>query len=143
MSETIQCVDHGTIVAYLYDECAPDERESIAAHIARCASCAGEVNGLASARQALAAWAPPDIDLGLRITSKADAELMPQSAAVLAFRRPPDAVERSLPWWRTPLPAWAQAAAALVIFAAGLSVGFMREDARGSEVARAANTVPF
>jgi primosomal protein N'' len=34
--------------------------------------------------------------------------------------------ERTLPWWRAPLPAWAQAAATVVIFGVGLSIGLAR-----------------
>jgi hypothetical protein len=36
---------------------------------------------------------------------------------------------RAVPWWRQPLPAWAQAAAAAAIFAAGWSIGTARGDA--------------
>jgi hypothetical protein len=130
MSETFQCGDPGSLVAYLYDECTSEERETIAAHLTRCVACAGEVSALTSTRQALAVWAPPDVDLGLQITRTAAAALTAPAGEVLAFRRPQDeSIERSLPWWKAPLPAWAQAAAALVIFAAGLSVGFARNGA--------------
>jgi hypothetical protein len=50
-------------------------------------------------------------------------------------------------WWRQPLPAWAQAAAAIAIFAAGMSLGGARPDP-GVETAatrsdtRAAMTAP-
>jgi hypothetical protein len=48
-------------------------------------------------------------------------------AAVLAFTRAPQAqAARAVPWWKSPLPAWAQAAAAVLIFGAGLSVGWLR-----------------
>jgi hypothetical protein len=38
----------------------------------------------------------------------------------------PSKVLRPATWWRRPLPAWAQAAAAVVIFAAGMSAGTFR-----------------
>src|SRR5262245_37798130 len=67
MSEIFQCGDHGALITYLYDECAPEERETIATHLAQCAACAAEVSGLTSTRRALAQWAPPAADLGLEI----------------------------------------------------------------------------
>ena len=133
MSETFQCGDHGALITYLYDECAPDERETIAMHLTQCVTCAGEVSGLTSTRRALAQWAPPAADLGLEIRRKVEAELAAPSGAVLAFKRPQEtAIERAQPWWKAPLPAWAQAAAAIAIFAAGLSIGFMRDGSRGA-----------
>ena len=36
-------------------------------------------------------------------------------------------------WWRQPLPAWAQAAAAVAIFAAGMSAGAVRSGSDGSD----------
>ncbi|HKE82895.1 MAG TPA: hypothetical protein VKB50_04040 [Vicinamibacterales bacterium] len=128
MSETFQCGDHGALITYLYDECAPDERDTIALHLAHCVTCAGEVSGLTSTRQALAQWAPPAADLGLEIRRKVEAELVAPSGAVLAFQRPQETtIERAQPWWKAPLPAWAQAAAAIAIFGAGLSIGFVRD----------------
>src|SRR6185503_10472602 len=38
----------------------------------------------------------------------------------------PAKVLRPAAWWKKPLPAWAQAAAAVVIFAAGMSVNAFR-----------------
>jgi len=135
MSEMFQCGDPGSLVAYLYDEGTPEERETIAAHLTRCVACAGEISALTSTRQALAVWAPPDVDLGLQITRTGET---PPAGAVIPFQRPQDeSTERSLPWWKAPLPAWAQAAAALVIFAAGLSVGFARNGAVESTVPQA------
>ena len=57
-------------------------------------------------RRHLEVWTPPDAELG--------------------FRMQVPSQEARLPWWRAPLPAWAQAAAALVIFGVGLSVGLVR-----------------
>lgn len=128
MSEIFQCGDEGALVGYLYDECSPEERDAIASHLTRCLSCAAEVSGLTSTRRMLAAWAPPQIDLGIQITRKTEAEALP-AGNVLAFTRPQPASAERAPWWKAPLPAWAQVAAAIAIFAAGLSVGFMRDRA--------------
>jgi putative zinc finger protein len=131
MSEIFVCGDQGALVGYLYDECTPAEREAIASHLTRCVSCADEVNGLASTRRVLATWAPPQVELGLQITRKADGEMTPPAGNVLSVTRPQPASTTS--WWKAPLPAWAQVAAAMVIFAAGVSVGFTRDGTRGPE----------
>lgn len=114
MNDIFQCGDSAALVAYLYDECAPDEQALIAAHIKSCEACASEIDALSATRRTLAAWTPPDFALGFRITRENEP------------RRPATILEPKVAWWRAPLPAWAQAAAALVIFAAGLSVGAIR-----------------
>jgi len=116
MNETFQCGDASALVAYLYDECAPGEQELIAAHLSECATCASEIGALRSTRRTLAAWTPPELELGFQIT-RANAEA------------PAKVLTPTIAWWRAPLPAWAQAAAALVIFAAGLSMGLTRSGA--------------
>jgi hypothetical protein len=116
MSDIFQCGDEGALVAYLYDECEPHERETIAAHLKRCLACSSDIESLSATRRTLAAWTPPDMALGFQITR-------PQDVG------PAKVLERKVPWWRAPLPAWAQAAAAVIIFAAGLSIGFARSGA--------------
>ena len=71
MSETFTCGDHGALVSYLYDECAPGERRAISAHVAICSACAEELTGLGATREQLAAWTPPAAQLGFRIVSDA------------------------------------------------------------------------
>jgi anti-sigma factor RsiW len=110
MNDIFQCGDSAALVAYLYDECAPDELALITAHIKGCAACASEIDALSATRRTLASWTPPELALGFRITREDE----PRPAKIL---------EPRIAWWRAPLPAWAQAAAALVIFGAGLSVG--------------------
>jgi hypothetical protein len=117
MNDIFQCGDSGALVAYLYDECAPGEREQIAAHLKQCATCASEIDSLRVTRQTLAAWTPPDLALGFQIT-RTDVGPAPNRSS--------SGLEPKIAWWRAPLPGWAQAAAALVIFAAGLSVGIAR-----------------
>jgi hypothetical protein len=106
MSETFECGDSDALVAYLYEECEPAIREVIASHLSRCESCSSEVDGLGWTRRRLQAWTPRVPELG--------------------FQLPVATQESRLPWWRAPLPAWAQAVAALLIFGVGLSVGLAR-----------------
>lgn len=123
MTDTFECGDAGALVAYVYGECEPDMRAVIAGHLTRCARCTDEIAGLGLARRGLEAWIPPMAELGFQI--------------------PLPVQEPRLPWWRAPLPAWAQAAAAVVIFGAGLSLGFSRGSERNEPaVARQAVSAP-
>jgi hypothetical protein len=110
MSETFTCGDHGALVSYLYDECAPNERRAISAHVAICRECAEEITSLGATREQLATWTPPEALLGFRIVSDS----------------PSSNVLRPARWWQKPMPAWAQAAAAALIFATGVTLGALR-----------------
>jgi hypothetical protein len=116
MTETFRCGDNAALVGYLYDDCEPGERDAIAAHVLGCRTCAEELEALAGTREQLSAWTPPDALLGFRITRDragmtADTGSSGSGLAVASS------------WWQRPMPAWAQLAAALVIFASGLAVG--------------------
>lgn len=140
MTVTFHCGDNEALVGYMYDEGEPGERAAIAAHVATCASCAGELAALGATREGLAAWTPPDVPLGFRIVSEPPAQVVSleerrQAVPGDTERRqavPADNKERrqAVPadgaWWQRPMPAWAQAAAAAMIFAAGLGLGAMR-----------------
>lgn len=104
MDPTSTCDRREPLVAFLYGECDAEERKRIEAHLAACERCAAEVDALRSARRSLAAWAPPEAELGFRIVSG-----------------PP---RRGASWWRRvgPRPAWGVAAAAACV-AAAVSVG--------------------
>jgi hypothetical protein len=119
MTQNFQCGDQAALVGYLYDDCEPLERDAIAAHVISCAACAEELAMLSATRRQLASWTPPEARLGFRITA-ADAD-----SNVVAMRPAGDGGTRGA-WWRQPLPAWAQLAAAVVIFAAGVSLGAAR-----------------
>lgn len=106
MSRTFECGDTAALVSYQYGECEPAEHAVVAAHLTVCPACAAEVEALGATRRQLAAWAPPELDAGVRVTIE-----------------PPDRVLRPARWWRRALPGWAQAAAAVVLFAGGLSMG--------------------
>jgi anti-sigma factor RsiW len=110
MSQSFQCGDGGSLVSYLYDECSPEERRAIAAHLLRCNACAEEVAGFERTREHVAGWTPPEVKLGFSMV----ADMNRQSD-------PPEAH-----WWQRPLPVWAQAAAAAAIFGIGLSLGVAR-----------------
>jgi len=107
MSETFTCGDHGALVSYLYDECAPNERRAISAHLAICRACATELTSLGATREQLAMWTPPEAQLGFKIVPDA----------------PASSVLRPSRWWQKPMPAWAQVAAAALIFATGVTLG--------------------
>ena len=110
MSETFTCGDLGALMSYLYDECTPAERRTVAAHLVICGACAEELIALGATREQLATWTPPHAQLGFRI----------------APERARSNVLRSSHWWRRPMPGWAQAAAAVVIFATGVMLGALR-----------------
>jgi hypothetical protein len=133
MNDIFPCGDHEALVAYLYDDGDRADREAIGAHLAQCVACAEEIAALRATRTQLAAWAPPDARLGFQITS-ADQRNEP-----LAFTAV-DRTRRS--WWREPLPAWAQAAAAALIFAAGLTAGSLGRAPAPNTVATAPAAAP-
>jgi len=136
MSQIFTCGDHGALVSYLYDECEPTERLVISAHVAVCSVCAEELTSLDATRERLALWSPPETRLGFHVVS--------DDAKASNVLRPPR-------WWRQPMPAWAQAAAAGLIFVVGVTLGALRGtstpvDARtsatGALTASAAKVVP-
>jgi hypothetical protein len=90
------------LIGYLYSECGPDERRQVEEHLAECAGCRSEVREMQSVRATLNGWTPPEARLGFRVVAD-----------------PPPARRR---WALGPLPVWAQAAAAVFLFAAGAAV---------------------
>lgn len=124
MGETFHCGDTEALVGFLYEECKADERATIAAHLTVCSICAAEVAALSGTREQLSAWTPPDAQLDFRLTANAT-----------------PAARTS--WWSSPLPAWAQMAAALLIFATGTGLGvtFSRSAAWAAAVAPVADVV--
>ena len=107
MTETFTCDDKEQLVAYLYDEVDGITRRRIEEHLRLCDACSAEIDGLGGVRRELATWTPPEAALGFRITAAEE------PAAVETVARPS----------RWPhIPAWAQAAAAVLVVAAGLSI---------------------
>jgi hypothetical protein len=107
--------DAEALVAFLYDECEPGERVRVARHLQSCAACAAELAALGGTRHQLMAWAPPEAALGFRMSAAT------ASGAAAPARPAPTAA-----WWRQPLPAWAQAVAAVALFGLGLAAGSVR-----------------
>ena len=106
MSNPFTCDDKATLVAYMYGEVDAAVRAQVEKHLASCAACAAEVMALGDVRAGLESWIPPDVELGFQIVRKHE-----ESPNVL----------RPAAWWRT-VPAWAQAAAAILVVAAGLGI---------------------
>lgn len=107
MSIKFTCDDKATLVAYLYGETDAAMRQAVDDHLAQCAACASEVTALGETRSGLGLWAPPDVELDFQIVKKSEL--------------PPSNVLRPARWWKD-VPAWAQAAAAVLVVAAGLSI---------------------
>lgn len=110
MSELFTCDDKAALVAYLYDELDAEARQRVDDHLRVCPSCAREVGGLTAVRQELATWVPPAAELGFTVVASDRAVSEP-------------VVVRPARWWsQATLPVWAQAAAAVLVCAAGLSI---------------------
>jgi hypothetical protein len=121
MSQIFQCGENAALVGYLYGECESEERLAIEHHLAHCAACAAELAALESARAQLASWTAPEAT-GVQIVRAALAPVDETRGAE------PVRVERmkSSPWYRRPMPVWAQAVAATLVFGVGLSLGVLR-----------------
>ena len=107
MNTTFTCDDKATLIAYLYGDVDAATRQRVDAHLETCARCAEELTALGDVRAELSLWVPPDAELGFAIVKKSDQPTAP--------------VLRPAQWWRT-VPAWAQAAAAVLVLAAGLGI---------------------
>jgi anti-sigma factor RsiW len=104
MTLIVRCDDKQRLVSYLYGESSPEEAAAVESHLAACTACAAEFGGLQDVRGQLAGWRAPDVDLGFTVTRA-------------AIATPPAPVRRS---WV--LPAWAQAAAAVLVLSAGAAL---------------------
>ena len=102
-----QCTDpspglRDALLAYLYDECEPEERQQVEQHVTECRRCAEELESLRSVRGTLAAWTPPDPAFGFRVIGQPES---PRS------------------WWRPLLePSWGLAVAAALVLVVGAAI---------------------
>jgi len=122
MTVKTSCVDEAALVGYVYEDLESPDAAAVKAHVAACATCADAARALQSTREALQSWTPPEVALGFQVVAGT----------------PPEGVVTKGParWWRQPLPAWAQVAAAIVLFSAGAALGVLR----GSNVTPVAST---
>ena len=107
--------NHDALLDYLYEEGDPAERLKIAQHVQNCAECSVAVLEFQNVRGMLRDWTPPSANLGFKIVQDA-----------------PAAAPAPRPSW---IPAryalFAQAAAAVLLFVAGLAVSQLRVDYGG------------
>lgn len=104
------------LISYIYDELEAPDRRDFEAHLPACAACRGELAGLADVRASLAGWASPEPVAGVGgKTPRVPLRLAP---AAPAQERWAYAGHR--------LPAWMQAAAAVLLFSAGLGLANLR-----------------
>jgi len=54
------CEERERLIGYVYEECDPDERRTIEAHLESCHVCRNEIGGLRGVRHQLLAWDVPE-----------------------------------------------------------------------------------
>jgi anti-sigma factor RsiW len=94
------------LIAYLYDEIAPDDRTAFARHLMACALCRSEFEALGSVRADLEQWASPEPAFNVSFQTTPGAT--PSSKTFLASLQQ--------------IPVWAQVAAATLLLGAAASV---------------------
>ena len=119
-------ISEEALIDYLYDEGDAAERLKVARHLQDCAACSVAVLELQSVRGLLSEWKPPPAALGFKI--------------VAADQEAPAASRHGWSRIGAHWPAWAQVAAGLVLFAAGvvfsqLLVAQLRAEAKGDAAA--------
>ncbi len=92
------------IVAYLYEEGPLDERLMFERHLAVCALCRAEVDGLRGVRSELGLWASPEPAFSVTIPPPHAPEVSPATSSTRAW------------------PVWAQAMAAVLLLGVGAGV---------------------
>jgi Putative zinc-finger len=107
------------LVSYMYGEMDDRARATFDAHLAICVRCRSEVTELADVRRRLTHWEPPPVQLPRPAVDAAVTVLDTRGADAGAAARTPG------PWWKT-VPAWVQAAAAMLVL--GASVGLANLD---------------
>ena len=128
--------DQDALLDYLYDEGDPSARLTVKKHLQECAPCSIAVLELQTVRGMLREWSPPASELGFKIVQE-------QEPLSIASPNQPDA-GGSWKWGRMSHAArWAQAAAAVLLFAAGMAVSQLQVDySGGSLTVRARSVAP-
>lgn len=129
--------NHEALLDYLYEEGDPAERLTIARHLQECAACSVAVLEFQNVRGTLRDWAPPASELGFRVVQ--DSGPAPGANAEQPLRR-----DSSWGWMSTTshrMP-WLQAAAAVLLFVAGMAVSQMNVNYRDGEVVLRMESAP-
>lgn len=117
--------NHDAMLDYLYEEGDPAERLKIAKHLQECAACSVAVLEFQNVRGMLRYWTPPGSALGFRVVQ--DGAFSPTSVALPSPGASVDQGAQTgawLPWIRSASQSmpWLQAAAAVLLFVAGMAV---------------------
>lgn len=95
------CESKELLVSFLYNEIDSASKREFQKHLATCVECRDELAELGATRAQIAAWTPPDADLGFRIVRE---------------------TESPTHRWFEFSPAWGFAAAAVLLLAIGAAV---------------------
>ena len=123
-----RCDDKQTLISYVYGEIEHETRQAVDTHLASCEACAAEVTALGGVRSGIGLWMPPDVELDFTIVKKSQ---LPEANVLRPAR-----------WWQT-VPAWAQAAAAILVVAAGLSIANVQVSSGPEGVSVRTGWMPF
>ncbi len=107
--------DKELLIGYLYGELRLSDRDAFERHLASCADCRTEVDGLTGTRTQLQSWAPPSPELGFEVVRG------PQRLGSPARR-----------WGFS--PAWGLAAAAMLVGAISAAIANVEVTAGGGGV---------
>ena len=125
--------NHEALLDYLYEEGDPAERLTIARHLQECAMCSVAVLEFQNVRGMLRDWAPPASDLGFRVV---------QDGRPLSSANPEQPLPSDSRWISTQRMPWLQAAAALLLFVAGMAVSQVNVNYRNGEVVLSMGSAP-
>jgi anti-sigma factor RsiW len=129
--------NHDALLDYLYEEGDSTERLKIAQHLQQCATCSVAVLEFQRVRGILSSWEPPVAELGFRMVQDRDnlpGEESPEHGARrgwlwglgIGAKRENSAPTGAARWGG--LAAWAQVAAAVLLFLAGMAVSQLDVD---------------
>lgn len=104
------------LVAYLYDDIDPIERDAFSRHLDTCLPCRSELDALGDVRVGLAEWGAPEAAAGVGGTAPRSTLRIVNTGAEVEPRKPTG--------WRViaDAPIWMQAAAAMLVVGASLGL---------------------
>jgi hypothetical protein len=109
--------NHEALLDYLYEEGDPAERLKIARHLQECATCSVAVLEFQSVRGMLRSWTPPAAELGFRVVQDRELVSTERTESGGSGGWSPGRL-----WQWQGMRAWSQAAAAILLFVAGMGV---------------------